>query len=185
MSFKMIFGSPGTGKTTYACAIAQKAIKKGITVYTNFPLKGCYKLEVDKIGQYKYSNALCIMDECGIEISNREFKKISKTLIDYMKLARHFRNDWIFLSQGYNDADLKIRTLCTQYYNLRRVGQLTFCREISRRVGIDEISKQVIDEYYKVPLLRGGLHVIFRPRWYKYFDSYATPDIPENPKIPW
>lgn len=185
MSHDMIFGAPGTGKTTYLTAIALKAVKKGKTVYTNFPVPGCFQLKLEQIGHVAFNNCLCIMDECGIDISNRDFKSTPKILIDYLKLSRHFHNDWIFASQGYDDADKKIRTLCTRYYNLRKFGSFTICRRIQKRVAIDDISHQIIDAYYKVPLLSGGAHIIWRPRYYRSFDSFAKPPLREAPMLPW
>ena len=35
-----IFGLPRSGKTTYLCKIANKYIRKGIPVYTNYECKG-------------------------------------------------------------------------------------------------------------------------------------------------
>lgn len=51
-----IFGLPGSGKSTYLAKIAKGYLKKGIKVYSNFYVKGCYHLDFDDLGVHDYSD---------------------------------------------------------------------------------------------------------------------------------
>lgn len=182
----MIFGPPGCGKTTLAVKYAQQALKNGRKVYTNFPCKDCLRLETDKIGLNQYRNALCIVDEAGIDFNNRDFKKFPKHTMEYAKLHRHYGTDFIFLSQGWDDCDKKLRTLCSQYYYLGKIGPVTYVRRIRKRVGVDEQSHDIVDAYL-IPHFwsRNALAFCFRPAWYRYFDSWHAPTLPDAPETPW
>lgn len=182
---KMYFGSPGTGKTTLGVKLAVSAIRDGIKVYTNFPCVGALQLDTLKIGSHQYENALCIVDEAGLDFSNRSWKSFPKETMAYVKLHRHYNTSFIFLSQGWDDCDKKIRTICTEYYNLKKIFGLTFIRQIGRRIGIDDTSKQIIDEYFKVNLFFGGLHCFIRKPYYKYFDSWEAPVLPDPLPVYW
>ena len=181
----MVFGAPGTGKTTYAVAMARKAIKKKWKVFTNFPCEDAFRVDSNMIGKLQIRDALVLIDEAGIDFNNRNWKSLPTEFIEYMKLHRHYGTSFVFFSQGWDDCDKKIRTLCTKYYNLKKLGPLTVCRELRKRVGIDEATKQIIDEYFKVPFVIKGISFCWRPRWYRFFDSWDAPVLTDYPAVPW
>lgn len=182
----MVFGSPGTGKTTLAVKYAQQALKKGIKVFTNFPCSGCFQLITDEIGIKQYPNSLCIIDEAGIDFNNRDYKKFPRHTLEYFKLHRHYNTSFICLSQGWDDCDKKIRTLCSQYYYLGKIGLLTFVRRIKKRVGVDDTTHDIVDAYV-VPHIfqKDALSFCWRPRWYKYFNSWEAPKLPDAEEKEW
>lgn len=184
---QMYFAPPGAGKTTLAVAKAQKFLRQGRTVFTNFPCFGCYKLDSGNIGKYQFKNAVVIVDEAGIDFNNRDWKKFSKETTQYVKLHRHYGTDMLFFSQGWEDCDKKIRDLCTEYFYLWKVGKtpLTIYRLIAKRIGVDSTTKQIIDEYYKVSPFRSGVHFLWRSKWYKFFDSWDAPVLPSPPLELW
>ena len=81
-----IFGLPRSGKTTTACAIAQKALvhKRFLAelrndyghVFTSFYCKGCNKLDFEDLKKYSYPNSLIIIDEISLYADNRQFKSL-------------------------------------------------------------------------------------------------------------
>lgn len=174
------FGSPGMGKTTFASMLAIKLVKKGKTVFTNFPVlyPGIFKLDTSLIGKVQIDSATLIIDESGLVWGNRDFKSFGRDTLSWFKLHRHYKCDVILLSQAWNDMDKKIRDLSDHYYNIKKLLWFSNAREYRKRVGIDELTHDIVDEYYKVGIFSGGLKVCFRPRWYKYFDSYSAPQLP-------
>lgn len=182
---RMYFGAPGSGKTTFGVALARKAIKAGRPVFTNFPCVGAYQIDVRDLGKFSYRDALIIIDEAGIAYDSRNYKSMPSDVIQYLKLHRHYGVALIWLSQGWDDCDKKIRTLCTEYWYLRKLGPWTVQRLMLKRCGVDDNTHQIIDEYYRYPLLRGGLQLCYRPRWYKFYDSWDAPFLPDAPVITW
>lgn len=185
---QMVFGAPGCGKTTYAARAVRVALEKYdySHIYCNVPIRGAERIAVSDIGVYDIQDSLVIIDEAGIDISNRSWKGTAKTLIDFLKLHRHYRVSFVFLSQSWSDCDKKIRDLCTDY-RLLSPGPfgITFVRKITKICYIEQLQRQIIDGYDKIPLLRRGLSLLYRPRYYCYFDSWATPPLPPFVSSPW
>lgn len=184
---EMVFGSPGCGKTTYAARLVSQSLEKYdySHIYTNFACRGAERVSVSDIGSFDLSHSLIIIDEAGIDLSNRDWKKTQKTLIDYLKLHRHYSSSFVFLSQSWEDADKKIRDLCSVYRLLSRGPfGLTWIRNIAKFVMVDE-NHQIIEGFDKVPVLRGGLRCFRRPHWYGLFDSWSAPPLPPFVSSPW
>ncbi len=94
-----------------------------------------------------------IIDEAGIEYNNRDFKDFSKKSLYFYKYHRHYQLAIDVFSQGFDDMDKKIRTLAQKLYVVKK-GLLPWFihrRQIKKRVGINDMSKEIIDEYYFVP----------------------------------
>lgn len=181
----MYFGVPGSGKTTYAVRLARLYQRRGIPVYTNFPCSIAYRLSIDDLGVKDFSKSILILDEAGIDFNNRDWKSFPKKVLEFVKLHRHYGTGLIFMSQGYDDCDKKIRSLCTRFFNLKKLGPFTFCRLITRRVDIDKETKQILDFFEKVSLFNHGLSLIYRPVYYKYFNSWSAPQLPKADRVPW
>ena len=90
----------------------------------------------------------------------------------------------IFLSQGWDDCDKKIRTLCTEYFFLRRLGPFTLIRRIQKTIDIDD-QGQIIDKYQFAGLFSRGLSFIYRPRFYHLFDSWDAPSLDDYHRDFW
>lgn len=186
---KAIFGLPGTGKTTLLTAIAIKALKKGMyegesieRVYTNFAVNypGIYRLDWSKLGYQQHENCLILIDEISIYCDNRNWKEnLKKEQLMFWKLYRHYRCQIIYCSQSYNDCDKKIRDLTDEFYQITALPfGLSRLQKISREMIIDK----TIQEGYN---LRGLGRIYFRPRYYKYFDSYSAPQLKPNTSKTW
>ena len=109
------------------------------------------------------SNGRLIIDEAGLEYDNRKMAMTADEIY-FFKYHRHYQLDVDFFSQGL-DVDIKIRKLARHIY-LIKPSLLPFFikrKEIGRRVGINDMTKEICDEYFFVPFLTGGTKLIFCP----------------------
>lgn len=180
MAIKVLFGSPGAGKTTHAAMIVAKNEKKGIPTFSNVYIKGAYEYNATSdLGVYYIGDCDLIIDEAGIEFNSRKYKSLSQTIIEFLKLYRHFNiRDVYVYSQAPDDMDITLRRLSTEFYLLRKsiIPELSYTRRIVRDIGrIDQMSKQLTDGYEYVPFSK---RYFMRRKYYNRFDSWAKPDLP-------
>jgi len=179
------FGVPGSGKTTFAAWIAKRIIKKGGNVWSNVPIKGTMKLNpVEDIGKTLIQDGHVIIDEAGVEYNNRDYKAFSKDSTYFYKHHRHFRTTIHLFSQGFDDMDKKLRTLATRLYVVKKSMIPFFIRryQVSKKIGINELTKEICDEYYKVPF---SSKRIFAPVLWNMFDTYSTKELPNKTWSNW
>lgn len=180
--FDMYIGVPGSGKTTFAAYLAKKRRKKAKKkktndlILSNFPLKGAFKIVKSDIGQYMIHDCLLIMDEAGIDYNNRNFKTFSDDETYFYKFHRHYNVDIAMFSQDF-DVDVKLRKLATRLFIVEKSFIPGFIkrRQISKKIGIDKNTKQLIDEYKFVIF---GTKYIYAPKLWKLFDSYSHKKLP-------
>lgn len=143
----IIFGKPGSGKSTYGTKVSYEHAQKKWRVYTNdrsckVPGVQYYDASDLKAGTFlpdgrqfyrcnsadpnspinKTNHDIClIIDEAGVEFNNRNFKtNLSPELLEFFKLHRHRRVKIYVISQSYKDMDLKIRDLADRLWILKR-----------------------------------------------------------------
>ncbi len=208
---RTIFGNPGCGKTTYAVKLAVKARKKR-PVALNFLHKipgvqiadltasvpvfnsvyGTIENFANGFGEWVFTHGTyAVLDESGIDFNSRNYKNLSQAAIRYLKKHRHYRCDFDFISQSWDDIDITIRRLSVELWYLYKFGPWTLGRRIYKRVGVDQETGQIIDRYEMVsmlwlllwPLQLGWpfdkkFTLTFRPFYYKYFDSWEIDDLP-------
>lgn len=185
------FGLPGCGKSTLLAKIAYKElkrIKKGkskyVRVLSNYFIRGCSVLNFDMLGKYDMSNSLILIDEISLDADSRDFKSFSKPLKQFFILHRHYGCDIIYATQQYDGVDRKIRELTQDLYYMKKAGPLTYATAIYRKITITEDSE--IKMGYVLPKLikiisdiRHTMIFCFRPRYYKLFDSFDAPVLPQ------
>ena len=174
--FDIYFGAPGSGKSTMACRLALKALKKGYKVYSNVEVNGCFILDPRAdIGKYDISNGLVIIDEAGIDFNNRNFKSFTQDMNRWFKLYRHARCDIAIFSQSYEDMDKKLRLLANRYFLVEKsfIPKFIRVRRITKKIAINEYDRQIIDAFDFVPFSR---RLYFGPRYWKHFDSFVMPN---------
>lgn len=191
--FRIFFGSPGCGKTTLACRTFYKIIKSPKkypykSLYCNFETKLANQLDLSGLGTWSPpERSLLMVDEAGIEYNSRKYKSLSQETIAFFKLHRHYRCDIDFISQSWEDIDVTVRRLADELWYVRRLGPFTALRRVYKRVGIDEVSHQIIDKYefgkllpciLPPPFHRKNLIIFLRKPYYKYFDSYSKKELP-------
>lgn len=179
-ALSIYFGVPGSGKTTFAAWLAKKDLKKGRKVWSNVPITGTFQFDPQTdIGKYMIAGGRVIIDEAGIEYNNRNFKKFSDEQNYFYKYHRHYQTDVDIFSQGYDDMDKKLRLLAQRLYVVKKSILPFFIvrKQIAKRVGINEMTKEIIDEYYFVPF--GSKH-IFSPFLWKLFNTYSRKELPQK-----
>lgn len=194
---RVFFGNPGCGKTTSACKFLFKNSRKYDYLYSNFETS-CdisHYVSLDGLGEWTFPKYSYIaIDEAGIEYNNRKYKTLPQSSIFWYKMHRHFNCDCDVFSQSWNDMDITLRRLANEYWYMRKIGPFTLLRRIYKTVIINEQTHQIDDGYRFVkgiwlllqplrllglsrffPQLK-GYHLCFRPFYYRYFDSWSTPD---------
>jgi len=174
------FGVPGAGKTTLCAYIARKVLKKNGLIWSNVPVKGTFKLSPkEDIGKYLISNGTVLIDEAGLEYNNRDYKQFSQDATEFYKYHRHYRLSVNIFSQGYDDMDKKIRLLATRLFVVSKSALPFLVRryQIGKRAGINDLTKEICEEYFKIPL---SSRWIFSPTLWDMFDSYSTKELPEK-----
>lgn len=179
------FGVPGSGKTTFAAWLAKRDLRRGGKVWSNVPITGAYKLDPkEDIGQYMICDGRVIIDEAGIEYNNRDFKKFSDDSLYFYKYHRHYELAVDVFSQGFDDMDKKIRTLAQRLYVVKKslLPWFVYRRQIRKRVGVNEYTKDIIDEYEFVPFSRV---YIFAPLVWKSFNTISRKELIEKDWPTW
>lgn len=191
----MVFGSPRAGKTTLAARYTKEYLKKGVPVYGNAEVTGMIPFPLEKLGEVTPpSGSVLIIDEAGIHYNNRNYKLFPKKTIEWFKLHGHYKVDVIVLSQSWDDMDITIRRLADKLLYIRKLGAgLTIIRRVKKYVEIDKETHQIIDGYRFYPIwysllrlfligrllrLEKPFFFLFRPRYYKLFNSWAVPETP-------
>lgn len=198
MSVQLFFGLPGCGKTTLMASFAYKAVmgKKYDHVYSNvhMSIPGVIYIDNDCIGKYDIYDGLLLIDEATLFADNRAFKEFDKGKLMYFLEHRHFNVDIILFTQQWDGVDRKIRVITDRVYYVYKRGLLgrwfTKYYRIPYGIIIPDPKKaqggeklgEIIQGYCKPSfLIRLFSPRIFRPRWYKYFDSWERPALPELP----
>lgn len=179
------FGVPGSGKTTFAAWLTKRDLRRGGKVWSNVPITGAYVLDPkEDIGQYMICDGRVIIDEAGIEYNNRDFKKFSEDSLYFYKYHRHYELAVDVFSQGFDDMDKKIRTLAQRLYVVKKslLPWFVYRRQIRKKVGINEYSKEIIDEYEFVPFSK---RYIFAPLLWKSFNTISRKQLIEKEWPTW
>ena len=196
MAVSLYFGLPGCGKTTFLAYLALKAVrsKRYLHVYSNVVLNipGVCIIDNDCIGKFELRDCLLLIDEATLFADSRDFKNFSKSRLEYFLEHRHRNADIILFTQQWDGVDRKIRVITDRVYYVYK-GLLTgkwisSCYKIpygilfpDKRNG--EKLGEIVQGYSKPPFfIRLFATRIFRPRYYKYFDSWELVPLPDLPK---
>lgn len=185
---RVFFGNPGCGKTTTAVYNLKHAPKYIKYKYANFDVSEeiARTCKLNGVGEWTLPpNSYLAIDEAGIEYNSRKFKTLSQKAIEWFKLHRHYKIRYIdVFSQSWEDMDITLRRLADELWYCKKVFCFTILRRIYKSVSIDENTHQIVDAYRLAKFwtclipFYGAVKLVFRPRYYKYFNSYSTPNTP-------
>lgn len=199
MAVSLYFGLPGCGKTTLLAHKAYKAVKSGKyrNVYSNVRLSmfGVTYIDNNCIGKYDLCDCLLLIDEATLFADNRAHKEFSRDKIEYFLLHRHYNADVILFTQQWDGVDRKLRVITDRVYYVYK-GLFTghwFTKYYrvpygiiipDPRKGVGEKLGEIIQGYCKPNIiLRMFAPVLYRPRYYKYFDSWQRNTLPKLPAM--
>lgn len=198
MSVSLYFGLPGSGKTTIMVDKAIKAVKSGRyrNIYCNVRISvfGVTYIDNDCIGKYDLSDCLILIDEATLFADNREHKNFSRDKIEYFLLHRHYNADVVLFTQQWDGVDKKIRVITDRVYYVYK-GILTghwvskyyripygIIIPDPRNKSSGEKLGDIVQGYCKPPLLvRMFATWVYRPKLYRYFDSWQRNPLPSLP----
>lgn len=190
---KLFFGLPGCGKTTLLAKFALRAVRsrRYKNVYCNVPLNipGVIFVNDYEIGNYQLDNGLLLIDEATLFADSRDYKSFEKSKISFFLLHRHYRLNIYLFTQGWDAVDKKIRVITDKVYYIYKpkITGIVFSRFYRIPYGIiipdpkkDDSEKlgEIIQGYCKPSfLVRLFSPFVFRPSYYKYFDSWDAPQL--------
>lgn len=198
MSVKLFFGLPGCGKTTMLAHLAAKGLKskRYRHVYSNvyLTMPGVTYIDNNCIGVYDLSDCLLLIDEATLFADNRDHKNFSKDKIEYFLLHRHYNADIVLFTQQWDGVDRKIRVITDRVYYIYKGFWLgrwfsTYYRipygiiiPDPHKKGQDKLG-EIIQGYCKPNIfIRLLAPKIYRPMYYKYFDSWDRKELKPLPR---
>ncbi len=193
------FGLPGCGKTTFLAKMAQQELRriragksKYVRVLTNFYCVGCYKFDFNDLAVYLVEDSLILIDEITLFADSRDFKSFPHAIKWFFLMHRHYGNDIVYFTQHYNNVDKKIRDVTFElwFVSSGRILPISKAKRIFRTLDICDQTHEIVFGYRFatiVDLLFGKCTKrCFRPRWYKYFDSFEADRTKDPlPSVPW
>lgn len=196
MAVSLYFGLPGCGKTTMLSALALKGVKdkRYQYVFSNVRLNipGVTYIDNDCIGKYELRDCLLLIDEATLFADSRDYKQFSKTRMEYFLEHRHRNADIILFTQQWDGVDRKIRVITDRVYYVFKpllLGHwLTKCWKIPYGILFPDPKKsgdklgEIVQGYSKPNIFVRLCAVrLWRPRYYKYFDSWELKPLPDLP----
>lgn len=183
------FGLPGCGKSTFLAKFARHYIDNGyrVFVHKDSPVDGCYLFDWTDLGRFDMSNSVILIDEISLKADNRDFKSLQEHIKKFFILHRHYHCDIIWFTQQYDGVDRKIRELTTCLFYIRSAGLFSYAIRIDRFIWVHKEQKQIlvgykISNFFRCLFswLNGCLKICYRPKYYRYFDSYEAPVLPSK-----
>lgn len=198
MAVKRYFGLPGCGKTTTLAMLAYKGLLSGKyeNVYTNVRLNmpGVTYVPFDVLGKYQLEDCLVLIDEAMVECGDRDYKGFGKEKIELFVMHRHYKMDIVLFSQEADGVDKKIRSVSADMFYVKKGFWLGFWMSTIYRIpyGIvwpsensnGENLGKIVMGYMKPSIIsRITAQRLWRPKYYKYFDSWEARELPKLPAI--
>lgn len=191
----LYFGLPGCGKTTLLTKFALESCSKGIKTYGNIPLdiEGYIQIENNWVGKYDISNGLLLIDEGTLFANSRKYASFSDEMTQFFLLHRHYKINIIIFTQQWDGLDKRIRVITDNVYYVYKTPLLgawvTKYYKVPYGIIIPDPKKndseklgEIIQGYCK-PGLLGRIFCgrVYRPKYYKYFNSWDAPSLPPLP----
>lgn len=180
----LYIGPAGSGKTTYIARIAYICHLVGVRCFCNVPIRYTIPFTKEEFGRISMNDSVVLFDECGIMYSNRQFKdNFDDKSLGFLKLIRHYKSCCAVFSQA-NDIDIVWTRMAKNIYMINRslIPEFTSLCRIKRTLDVNPDTHKIEDFYDKET---GFFKRLFRTRfwrrpYYKNFDSWSAPVLPER-----
>lgn len=207
MSVRLYFGLPGCGKTTTIAKFAYDFIygtkldrllklKRYDHVYSNVDIAvdGVVRIDNDCVGKYMLENCAILIDEATLFADSRGWKVFDENKKSFFLTHRHYRADVYLFTQRWDAVDLRIKSVVDRVYYMYKTPILGMWYSKYYRIpygiiipdakkGTSEKLGEIIQGYRKPSLIvRMFAKWIYRPKYYKYFDSFEVKHLPPLPK---
>lgn len=206
-----LIGDCGSGKSTYACSVAQAYRKKGYPVYSNFYIDGTFKFDISDFMKNDFGiGAVIVIDEIasnGLAARGDLHKKSnSQEVVEFFTTYRHYKfQHIIIISPSFQDCIPVVRNRINQIIVCKKpiiiqflllpinilllifqknLIQVTLRKYIGKKIDIvGEHGKSEPQEVYSwIPFKRG---YTVQNLYYKYFDSFTTKPLKSKKWIKW
>lgn len=180
------FGLPGCGKTTDLVHDAIKEMRrihrgtskyKHVYVNTEVNYPGVELIHWDDVGTKMLRDAFILIDEATLFADCRRYKTFPKEKIEWFMTHRHYCCDLVYYTQFFDAVDKRMRMVTDRVYYMRKIPLLglTSITRIPKTIIIPEETGEIIEGFRKPSILEWSWckRFIFRPFWYKYFDSWV------------
>ena len=183
----LYFGLPGCGKTTYLACLAFNYMAKKDVVYSNVRLniQGLRFITPDVLGKQGLYNCHLLLDEATLIAHNRDFKNYDKDMIRFFLYHRHYNCNISLFAQAPDTLDKRIREIInrTYYVHKSRFFPITYITKIPYGLVFPEGDNKgsITLGYRNLSLFEKifNTRIMFRPFWYKYFDTHSMAVLPE------
>lgn len=101
-------GYPGAGKTYYALYRAQKELKKGRAVYSNFAIAGAKPITPESMFDIE-PGAFVVLDEAQNWFGSRNWSQFGNKYMEFFSQTRKKEYTLLWLSQDVSSVDKTIR----------------------------------------------------------------------------
>lgn len=173
----MVMGPPGAGKTSFLCWLTLRYNALSSDVMSNVAIKKTYEFGWERdFGNFLIDDKVIFVDEAALEkgLNNREFAtnfaKSNFRKLECLKLHRHFRNE-IFLFSQADDADLKVRELCQNFYLVKKI--FPFLIKVTKYVTDIDVDPMTQD-FRRIRKSR-WTKFLFTPVCWLHFDTEEVP----------
>lgn len=197
MAVSRYFGLPGCGKTTTLTMLAVNGMRSGkykfVCGNVQLALHGYVYVPFECLGKYDLSDSLYLIDEAMVEAGDRDYKNFEKCKLEAFVMHRHYNMDIVLFSQEADGIDKKIRSITDRMYYVKK-GFLTgkWISSIYRipykliwpdsKTAGENVGR-IIMGYVKPNIFcRFFAKRLYRPKYYKYFDSWERRELDPLPK---
>ena len=187
-------------KNVFCRWLYNKKFKKNFYDYiyaTDPTFQDTIPIDYEHLGMWKPTPNTClILEEAGVGLSSRDFKKLSTYSKRFAAMHRHVEVDCLLGSQSC-DIDKAWRQRAQTMFLVEKCFPFTEFSKLRRiiySVDVDENTHDLVDAYSKMkglaylleifisavfpthrnakfPFIRS--RIIYRKPWYKYFDSFC------------